>query len=153
LIDLHNPSNRSYRSTSRPGSSILSTRCMKSLFESLGLSDPPQETLQPVPTVPLTKATAKAFCRELLASPEYRMSLVGRMISGELPPALECKIWEYAYGRPVDRVEIDDKRGKLEELSSEQLEERAMKLMMLARQMRETELELSSEPEDEESVH
>lgn len=81
--------------------------------------------------------SAKVISRTLLNSSEYRQSLVDRISLGELPPAVECKLWEYAYGKPIDRVEVKDTTPSLGQLTAEQLEERALRLAQLARQMRE----------------
>lgn len=80
--------------------------------------------------------SAKVLSRALLNSREYRQSLIDRIALGELPPAVECKLWDYAYGKPVDRVEVKDTTRVLEHLSVEELEERALALAGLARQIR-----------------
>jgi len=68
----------------------------------------------------------------------------------ELPPAVECKLWDYAYGKPVERVEVLDTTTPLTKLSAQALEERAAALVTLARQLRQT-AAASSETETEES--
>jgi hypothetical protein len=67
------------------------------------------------------KLQAKSFCRDLLASPEYRASLLRRIILDELPPAVECKLMDYAWGKPVERVAITHEQEDLRALTEEQL--------------------------------
>ncbi len=104
---------------------------MKSLSEVLG-TDPVTNdaTSEPI------KLSVKSLAKGILTSPQYRESLVRRIIAGTLPPAVECKLFEYAYGKPVDKVEIIDGRNNLEELSTEQLEAKARELVVLARKLR-----------------
>ena len=52
------------------------------------------------------KGTPNAFSAEMrglarnLLTREYWLSLRRRLTAGELPPGLEAKLWEYAYGAP-----------------------------------------------------
>lgn len=79
---------------------------MESLADFLGIT-PVKEGEQP--SQPQKFTSAKAFCRALLASSEYRESLARRMTLGVLPPAVEVRLWDYAYGKPVEKIEIEDK--------------------------------------------
>lgn len=65
------------------------------------------------PGVP-NKATTeiKAFFRGVLESDEYRESLKARLLAGEVAPALEALAYHYAYGKPVERVEMTGKDGE-----------------------------------------
>lgn len=106
---------------------------MKTLADALDLNNP-----QPAASKPDSgPKTAKAISKDLLNSIEYRQSLIRRIETDTLPAAVECKLYEYAYGKPVDRVEVKDVTANLEEMSSEELESRAMALATLARRMRE----------------
>jgi hypothetical protein len=55
------------------------------------------------------KATteAKAFCSSIVDSPAYQNMLRQRAIEGKLAPAVECLVWAYAKGRPVDHVKLN----------------------------------------------
>lgn len=67
------------------------------------------------------------------------MSLRRRILADNLPPAVECKLFEYAYGKPVDKVEWKDTTNSFEDMSSEQLEAEAMSLVLLAQKLRQEE--------------
>jgi hypothetical protein len=42
----------------------------------------------------------------------YRAELARRLTSGDLPPALECMVWHYAWGRPAETVDdLEDPNG------------------------------------------
>lgn len=68
---------------------------------------------------PPVKLTAKNFSKGILESPEYRASLMLRIVSGTLPPAVECRILDHALGKPVERVEVKDQSRSIEDLSPE----------------------------------
>lgn len=75
----------------------------QSAAQLLGVRDPTDPT---APVGPAPKLTAKQFCHALLATPQYRESLLRRILMDDLPPAIECKLWEYAYGKPPEVVEV-----------------------------------------------
>lgn len=108
---------------------------MKSLAEALGIKDPENPELE-APAHP-PKLTAKAFARGILDSAQYRESIRRRVLMGNLPPAVECKLYEYAYGKPIDKVEVRDTTDRLEDMSNEQLEAKAMALLALAQKLKE----------------
>lgn len=122
---------------------------MKSLADALGVASPQPDTKKQEPR----PQTAKAISRDLLNSLEYRVSLIRRIESDTLPAAVECKLYEYAYGKPVDRVEVKDTTSKLEEMTSEELEARAMALATLARRMREGTIDPEVGSGDSTKVH
>lgn len=62
--------------------------------------------------VDCTDLTVRDFCRGVLQSREYRQSVLDRITLGLLPPAVECKMYDYAYGKPPDRVEHTGKDGR-----------------------------------------
>jgi hypothetical protein len=109
---------------------------MKSLAEYLGVEDP-QVPDVPVSEAPSPKLSRKEFARAILATPEYRESLMYRIRLHELPPAVEVLLYHYAYGKPTDIVEVRENTNKLEQLSVDQLEERGMLLLERARQLRQ----------------
>jgi hypothetical protein len=119
----------------------------QSLADFLGVQDPAKPDL-PAQPAPSPKVTAKAFCKEILQTREYREALLRRIVMDELPPAVECMLWDRAHGKTVDKVEVKDTTDPLEELTIEQLEERAMRLLEAARGMRKQDDERS-----EHSVH
>lgn len=112
---------------------------MKSLADVLGVADP---TLAPEnrtePDIDPDSMSAKQFATAILTSRQYRESLLRRIIMDELPPGIEAKLMDYAWGKPVDRVEVEDKTKRLEDYSVDQLEERALYLAEVARRMRRT---------------
>lgn len=120
---------------------------MKSLAEHLGVADP----LKPdAPVSTPVKTTAKTFCRDILASSQYRESLLRRILLDELPPAVECMLWERAHGKIPNRVEVDDVTNRMENWTAEQLEERARVLLDFAKRHR-----LNDDPGDDSpsSIH
>jgi hypothetical protein len=80
----------------------------------------------------LNKSTheARDFCRLILESEAYRLSLVRRLANDTLPPALEVLIWHYRYGRPKEQVDIAfNAFADLEDMTPAELEERAKHLI------------------------
>jgi hypothetical protein len=67
----------------------------------------------------LPQLTVKDFCRGVLESREYRQSVLQRVTLGNLPPAVECRMYDYAYGKPPDRVEHTGADGKPMEMITE----------------------------------
>ena len=53
-----------------------------------------------------TTLEAKRFCRDLVNDLEYRVRFGERLRAGELAPALEALVWQYAFGRPPQSVEF-----------------------------------------------
>lgn len=90
------------------------------------------------------KLTVKDFCRGVLNSQEYRESLYRRVLLDELPPAVECMMWDRAWGKVVDKVEFKDTTDTLANLTVEQLETRALYLVEVARRMRESDTNMST---------
>ena len=81
--------------------------------------------------------TIRDFCRGVLRSRDYRLSILQRIRLGSLPPAVEIAMYHYAEGKPVERVEVEDKTPHaLQDMSIEQLEERALRLLDMARGLR-----------------
>lgn len=112
---------------------------MQSLADFLGARPTgPEPEGEAAPRKSLSSMSARAICRAILSSDEYRKSLLDRITLGELAPAVECRLWDYGYGKPVDRVEVKDTTQRFAQLSAEELEARALHLAQLARQVRET---------------
>lgn len=119
---------------------------MRSLYESLGLDEQgqPKPEGDDLPSFdassPLTreeKTAARDLCRTIISSPQYRRSLVTRIVLGELPPALEVRLWDYAYGKPVERVAVDMNNGEVPSL--ETLQARAAALALAIQEAQEDE--------------
>ena len=116
----------------------------ESLAEFLGVEDRVTKTPASSPG-PSDKLTIKDFCKHVLRSKDYREMLLLRVQLGTLPPAIETLLYHYAEGKPVERVEFKDKTDPLEDFTAEQCQERAMRLLEVARQLRETEESESDE--------
>lgn len=70
---------------------------------------------------------ARAFALEIVRSEEYRASLMSRVRTGTLPPNIEAMLWAYAYGKPMDRLQVEHvvPGAALHEMSLAELGERA----------------------------
>jgi hypothetical protein len=51
------------------------------------------------------------ICRSMIDGPVYRAKLLARLESGKIAPAVETMLWHYAYGKPVETVELTGKDG------------------------------------------
>lgn len=122
----------------------------RNLAEMLGIQDPRLDpNHQPQPEVPVVgDLDAKAFARMVINSTQYRESIMRRILFDELPPAVETKLMDYAWGRPTERVEITDNRNRFEDMSSEQLEQHALYLASLLRQIQERDRRLGTSTGD-----
>lgn len=122
---------------------------MKSLYDALNLVKP--DAVTEPPSLPDKRVSARTICRDILNSRQYRESILQRIIFRELPPAVECRLWDYAYGKPVEKVEIDDKTERVENLTSEQLERKLIALAELARRLRMNDEVHQSAPDEDEA--
>lgn len=111
---------------------------MKSLAEHLGAVDPRPETEQVVEDVAaLADVSDPAeFCKLIVKSREFRQYLMNGITLGDLPSAVVCRVMDHAWGKPIERVEVDDKASRLENATPEQLEARALRLVEMARSIR-----------------
>jgi hypothetical protein len=50
---------------------------------------------------------AKAACEAIIDDPAYRENLKARAINGELAPAMEVLLWQYAKGKPREARAIE----------------------------------------------
>jgi hypothetical protein len=55
----------------------------------------------------------RAFCQRLVSDPEYRKNLESRLRGGTLPPALEALIWNYAFGKPSQSLDVTSRGPSL----------------------------------------
>jgi hypothetical protein len=69
----------------------------------------------------------REFCRGIIESPEYRASLVERIMSHTLPAAVEVMLHWYAYGKPQEQKDnsMALAREELTGLTTEELLARA----------------------------
>lgn len=124
---------------------------MKTLADYLGLPSVEEEMRQraetqgPVTSEPEIESddlfTARAFARNILNSREYRQSLKDRIQLHELPAAVEVLLYHYACGKPIDKLEVEDKTDPTKAVSLEQLKARAQVLQNLISQLEEIESE------------
>jgi hypothetical protein len=77
----------------------------QSLADVLGVPDP-QQPERPVGDPPLEHLTAQEFCRAILRTPQYRESLLRRILCDELPPGIEAMLWDRAHGKLRDQVAL-----------------------------------------------
>lgn len=86
---------------------------MKSLAEHLGIEDTrPEASPTEISDVDIENMSVQDFCRGVLRSREYRLSILQRVRSGDLPAAIESLLYHYAEGKPVDRIEHTGKDGQ-----------------------------------------
>lgn len=85
---------------------------MKSLAEHLGVVDPRDRDPEAKPLPALTELTGVDFCEGVLNSREYRESILRRILLDDLPPAVELRLMDMGWGKPVDRVEHTGKDGQ-----------------------------------------
>lgn len=123
----------------------------QSLADFLGVLDPQQPEL-PVQPAPASNLTVQQFCKDVLSTVQYRESLLRRIIMDELPAAIEQMLYHYAHGKPVERLEVKDTTDPLEDFTPEQCEERAMKLLEVARQLRASDIP-SEDQRSTQAVH
>ena len=117
----------------------------KNLAEFLGVQNPRERESPRTPDPGIL--TPKRFCQAVLNSPEFRTYIVNGLVLGDIPPAIVIRLMDTGWGKPVDRLEVHETAAPLEQLSVEQLEDRALFLASLARKIRE------SEADDTGSVH
>ena len=63
---------------------------------------------------------AKEFCASVVDDPAYQTKLRRRAVAGKLSPAIECILWYYAKGKPVERQEVGTP-GDFSTLTNEEL--------------------------------
>lgn len=120
---------------------------MTTLADFLGAYDP-EEDRQSAKTAPPANLSRREFARQILNSEQYRQSVLDRIRLGTLPPQVEIRLYDYAYGKPADHVKLEDNtQRRLEDLNEDQLEKR-MRLLHAEKMRR-----LHKEGESEASVH
>lgn len=76
----------------------------------------------------LTRGEVQRRCRILLENPLYTKRLERDLLAGTLPAAIEQMLWYYAYGKPVEQVNMSITHEDLSSLTIEQLQDRARAL-------------------------
>jgi hypothetical protein len=81
---------------------------MKKLADILGIAN--AFDIDPMPTTVIERQevenpTAQQFALSILESPEYRQSLLRRILTDDLPPAVETKLMDYGWGKPKETIE------------------------------------------------
>ncbi len=64
---------------------------------------------------------AQSAAKRILEDSNYIKNLETRAKAGVLAPAVEAMLWHYAYGKPVETIEVSHHLEKLEALSDEEL--------------------------------
>lgn len=85
----------------------------QSLADYLGVQQPADASPEPsgsVYKIP-EHLDAKEFAQRFLSSPEFKRYLVNSLTLGEIPPAVITRMMDYAWGKPVERVEHSGKDG------------------------------------------
>jgi len=49
------------------------------------------------------------LCQRMVSDPAYQKQLVERLRTGRLSPVMESALWAYAYGRPVESIDVQAK--------------------------------------------
>ena len=49
------------------------------------------------------------LCQRMVSDPAYQKQLIERLRSGRLSPVMESALWAYAYGRPVESIDVQAK--------------------------------------------
>lgn len=84
-------------------------------------------------TVLQRMSDAETFARNVIDDPDYLKMLKDRAVAGILSPACEGLLWYYAFGKPVNRVEISGGTGTdLSECTNEELADRCRQLSEIA---------------------
>jgi hypothetical protein len=83
-----------------------------------------------------SRGEAQRFAREIVESESYRQTVQDRASNGTLPPAIEALLWYYAYGKPLEQVQLSLVQEDLSNLSLSELQERAA---AVAKQLQEAE--------------
>lgn len=82
-----------------------------------------------------TRGEAQKFARDLLSSKTYRDSVEDRIAQKTLPPAIEAMLWHYAYGKPVEQVNVNVTQGEdLSTLGIEDLQKRLEEMLDTAKE-------------------
>jgi hypothetical protein len=73
-------------------------------------------------------AKARELASAIVADPAYFQDVKRRAIAGELSPQMETMLWAYAYGKPIETIEVSEPDRDLEVLSNADLARMAQEL-------------------------
>lgn len=73
-------------------------------------------------------AGAREIARALVTRPDYVKSLETQLDTGTCPPGIQQMLWAYAYGKPLEKVEIIAENRRYHELTDEELQARYLLL-------------------------
>lgn len=79
-----------------------------------------------------TLSAAAELARALVEDQQYLDTLKARLLSGDCAPQVEAMIWAYAFGKPVEVVEVsshDDLRRSFSELGDAEFKARGQKIL------------------------
>jgi hypothetical protein len=116
---------------------------MKSLAEHLGVKIEAGLPAQDAPELDPEQFSARDFARMVLCSYEYRRNVFMRVASDSLPPQVEVLLYHYAAGKPVERIEVEDKTPNATNMSKADIMKRIALLQSLVQEL----------PEDESTIH
>ncbi len=80
----------------------------------------------------MAKDVGFEFAQSMMDNATYRANLKERLQSGILPAMLEKQLWNYLYGKPADKIEVEFSTDALEDKSPEQLKAYLEELIVLA---------------------
>lgn len=83
-----------------------------------------------------TRGEAQKFARSIIESKDYRDDLAARAKSGKLAPAIESMLWHYAYGKPIEQVQVQVMQG-VQDFGSMSVEELQQALSDMRTQLEE----------------
>jgi len=78
---------------------------MHNVFDCIPDSPPRPEPKKP------ELLSAQEFALEIVSSPEFVTYIKNGVMCGDLPSAIVCRLMDYAWGKPPDRVEHTGKDG------------------------------------------
>lgn len=126
---------------------------LQSLAQFLGVSQEVPADDHDEQDLAVAQLTVQDFCRGVLASREYRQSVLDRIVLGTLPSAVELRMYDYAHGKPVEHFEVRDKSDFLD-LEPKQVQQRLERVQHMLQILQESrDAEDSDPPAKGMSVH
>lgn len=88
----------------------------------------------------------RTWARQMLTSSKYRAALETSLIARTCPPAIESLLYYYAYGKPVENVNLNVTQGQedLSQLSIPELADRAQAIQDALREAQDLENAISA---------
>lgn len=132
---------------------------MPSLFDTLGLPPKEQasETRQSESAIPRKRLSARKFARALLESDEFKAYILNGIVLNDLPPVILCRLMDYGWGKPVERIEVKNKTDRFDRLPvseiQDQIKASAERALFLASLLNKMSDESPSEPSGDTSIH